>query len=669
MRSNPGTWALGFGALATLLAAGRALLLRQRREARAGSGLAAYQPLLLSLGAALVLAAPLPALLVLVGKRVDLANRDAEVSGEFVRGLGELLPSIALLWLGLAFVQRCFRAEGLAEQHLGWPLARAKRLSRSLFLFTGPFLLAHLVVGLLEFGPRNEAFGSTLGRAVFVFQMAWLALFARGLTGPSVDKDGNPSEEPVNASLDAHRNRPFLRQLARLWRTTALIAPVLLAGLSLLGYQFTARQLFGSLLATLALVAGLYLSQAVAMRMVEIAKRKVAVARLRRSLQQDKPGQDSSESNEAEEPASSLSEVSQQVRQLVATAFTVAGLIGFYLIWISEVPALGIFREIDLWSVQGVEELASDTVSSSDTTRSTLTSSGSTVTLADLLLAIAAGLITFAAARRLPALLDILVLERLHLTNGERYAYTTVLRYLVTLAGIIASFSLIRIGWNQVQFLAAAISVGLGFGLQEIFANFVSGLILLFERPVRIGDWVTIGSTSGQVTKIRIRATTLLDYEQRELIVPNKEFVTGQLINWTLTDSVSRMSLSVGVAYGSDTNLARRLMVEVASKTKLVLDEPEPKAVFIGFGDSTLDLRLDVYIPERLSMVDIQNDLHTGIDRAFKEAGLEIAFPQRDLHLRTAPAALQVQHQGAPPAGPGPTDEADEDDWEDEYPA
>ncbi len=668
-KANPGAWALGLGALVTLVAAGRALLVRLRRVAQAGPGLAAYRPLLLSLGTALALAAPLPALLALAGRRVDLANREADISLEFLRGLGELLPNIALLWLGLAFVQRCFRAQGLAEQHLGWDLTRAKRLSRSLFLFTGPFLLAHLVVGLLEFSPRNEAFGSTLGRMVFVFQMAWLALFARGLTGPPVDKQGDSSDEPANPAFDAHRNRPFLRRLARLWRTTALIAPILLAGLSLLGYQFTARQLFGSLVATLALVAGLYLSQAVVMRMVEVAKRKVAVARLRRSLQQGQAGQDPSVSSEAEEPASSLSEVSQQVRQLVATAFTVAGLIGFYLIWISEVPALGIFREIDLWSVQGAEELTSDAGQSSGVTHPSLASGGSTVTLADLLLAIAAGLVTFAAARRLPALLDILILERLRLTNGERYAYTTVLRYLVTLAGIIASFSLIRIGWNQVQFLAAAISVGLGFGLQEIFANFVSGLILLFERPVRIGDWVTIGSTSGQVTKIRIRATTLLDYEQRELIVPNKEFVTGQLINWTLTDAVSRMSLSVGVAYGSDTHLARRLMVEVAGKTKLVLDEPEPKAVFIGFGDSALDLRLDVYIPERLSIVDIQNDLHTGIDRAFKEAGLEIAFPQRDLHLRTAPAALQIQHKDAPPAAAGPAGEAEEDDWEDEYPA
>jgi potassium efflux system protein len=175
--------------------------------------------------------------------------------------------------------------------------------------------------------------------------------------------------------------------------------------------------------------------------------------------------------------------------------------------------------------------------------------------------------------------------------------------------------------------------VGLGFGLQEIFANFVSGIILLLERPVRVGDMVTVGEVTGKVSRIRIRATTITDFDLKELIIPNREFITGQLINWSLSDRKARVVIPVGVAYGSDTELARKTLLDVAAAEPDVLDDPEPTAFFLGFGASSLDFQLRVFIDDTDKLFLLRHRLHMAIDAAFREKGITIAFPQQDVHL------------------------------------
>jgi potassium efflux system protein len=187
------------------------------------------------------------------------------------------------------------------------------------------------------------------------------------------------------------------------------------------------------------------------------------------------------------------------------------------------------------------------------------------------------------------------------------------------------------------------LSVGLGFGLQEIVANFVCGLIVLFERPFRIGDTVTIGDISGTVTRIRIRATTVIDFDRKELIVPNKEFIVGRLVNWSLSDNRIRIRIPVGIAYGSDTKLATELLVQAARKNPHVLHKPAAEAVFKGFGDNSLDFELRVYINGIENWWSMLHELNISIDNAFKEAGVTIAFPQRDVHLdATGPLEVRV---------------------------
>ncbi len=204
------------------------------------------------------------------------------------------------------------------------------------------------------------------------------------------------------------------------------------------------------------------------------------------------------------------------------------------------------------------------------------------------------------------------------------------------------------IGWQNVQWLVAAMTVGLGFGLQEIFANFVSGIILLFERPARVGDIVTVGAITGTVTKIRIRATTILDWDNKELIVPNKEFVTGNLVNWTLSNPNLRLVLKVGVAYGSDTRLVTELLYQVANQSLNVLETPEPSVVFNEFGDSSLNFELRLFVSDLKLYRSLRHELHIAIDDIFRQHQIEIAFPQCDLHVKSMPIVAQnnlVIHQ------------------------
>jgi potassium efflux system protein len=187
--------------------------------------------------------------------------------------------------------------------------------------------------------------------------------------------------------------------------------------------------------------------------------------------------------------------------------------------------------------------------------------------------------------------------------------------------------------------------VGIGFGLQEIVANFISGIIVLFERPIRIGDVITIGDTDGTVTKIRSRATTIRNWDGKELLVPNKEFITGRLLNWSLSDQVTRVILSVGIAYGSDVRLAMRLLEEAARENENVLDDPAPSVIFETFGDNALGLLLRCFVDSTDLRFPTVSALNQAINDKFNAAGIVIAFPQRDLHLDTSrPLQVELRH-------------------------
>ena len=169
----------------------------------------------------------------------------------------------------------------------------------------------------------------------------------------------------------------------------------------------------------------------------------------------------------------------------------------------------------------------------------------------------------------------------------------------------------------------AALGVGLGFGLQEIFANFISGIIILFERPIRIGDVITIGELSGTVSRIRIRATTIIDFDRKEIIIPNKAFVTERLINWSLSDTVTRLIVTVGFAYGSDLKACREILETAARENSRVMSDPEPMILFMAFGASTLDHELRVYVKDIGDRLYATDELNRHIDELCRERGVE----------------------------------------------
>lgn len=243
-----------------------------------------------------------------------------------------------------------------------------------------------------------------------------------------------------------------------------------------------------------------------------------------------------------------------------------------------------------------------------------------------------------ALIRNLPGLLEVLVLSRLNMRQGTSYAITTILNYAIIAIGAMTVFGSLGVSRDKLQWLAAALSVGLGFGLQEIFGNFVSGLIILFERPVRIGDTVTIGTFSGTVSKIRIRATTITDFDRKEVIIPNKAFVTERLINWSLSDTVTRVVIRLGVAYGSDLDKVKAVLLKAAHDHPKVMQEPAPAVFFTTFGASTLDHELRLYVRELRDRSYTVDELNRAIDRLCRENDINIAFNQLEVHLRNEKA-------------------------------
>jgi potassium efflux system protein len=197
--------------------------------------------------------------------------------------------------------------------------------------------------------------------------------------------------------------------------------------------------------------------------------------------------------------------------------------------------------------------------------------------------------------------------------------------------------------------------LGLGFGLQEIFANFISGLIILLERPIRVGDVVTIGAVTGVVSRIHMRATTIIDGDRKELIIPNKEFITGQVLNWTLTDPVNRVAINVGVAYGSDTAQTAKILQKIAHDHPQVLDDPSPNVSLESFGNSSLNFVLRCFLPNLEKRGTVITDLHIAIERELRKAGIEMSYPHHDVNLRVVDPispALQSVIAGGNPAWP-----------------
>lgn len=230
-------------------------------------------------------------------------------------------------------------------------------------------------------------------------------------------------------------------------------------------------------------------------------------------------------------------------------------------------------------------------------------------------------------------------LHHTHLEPGLQFAIAKVAGYLYIALGVFISLTMVGFDLSSLAFLAGAAGVGLGFGLQNVVSNFVSGLILLMERPVAIGDRVDISGVMGRVTAINLRSTTIITNDNIAIIVPNSNFITNSVTNWSYGDPKVRLRVPVGVAYGTDLQKLKRVLLEVAQANPHVLHSPEPAVYFIAFGDSSLNFELAIWTTDmKGGPRPIRSELNFAVDEALRKNQIEIPFPQRDLHLRSGKA-------------------------------
>jgi len=259
--------------------------------------------------------------------------------------------------------------------------------------------------------------------------------------------------------------------------------------------------------------------------------------------------------------------------------------------------------------------------------------------------------LSFQISRLVCFILDEDFLPRFTLPRGVPSTISRLTYYAILLLGFVIALAAAGLDLGRITILAGAFGVGIGFGLQNIVNNFVSGLILLFERPVHVGDKIQLAQDlTGEVIRIGIRASVVRTFEGAEVLVPNGQLISDALTNWTLSDSKRRMTIPVGVAYGTNPQKVIDILKDLASAHSEVLKDPGPIAFFMGFGESSLDFSLRVWVANFESGFQVRSDLAVAINAALEEAGIEIPFPQRDLHIRSVTGDLKLQEGNEPPA-------------------
>ncbi|WP_407292981.1 mechanosensitive channel MscK [Stutzerimonas zhaodongensis] len=574
-----------------------------------------HTPLALLLN--LLLALPGALFLALCGYLLQMDGRGQN------EALGAAFYQMAQAWLVFYSAYRMLSPNRVAETHFGWFRPQVIFLRNEIRRLGLVVMALVAVVAIAEHQPANlvdDVIGIVVVLICFAL-MSW-RLTRLLLKGP------------------ASQNATPLQRFIGLLFSILPLALILVVGF---GYYYTALKLTGRLIDTLYLLLAWIVIEATLIRGLTVAARRLAYQRAltKRETQPDEP-MDSSEATG--EDGLDIEQVNQQSLRLTRLAMFGLFFAVLYWVWADLISVVSYLDNVVLYEfVSGSGDAATTNA----------------ITLNNLLGALLIVAITVALARNLPGLLEVVVLSKLHLAQGSAYATTTLLSYVLAGIGIVSTLSTLGVSWDKLQWLVAALSVGLGFGMQEIFANFISGLIILFERPVRIGDVVTIGNLSGTVSRIRIRATTITDFDRKDIIVPNKTFITSQLVNWSLSDTITRVTIKVGVAYGSDLDLVKKLLHKAANDNPRVLKDPEPLVFFLTFGESTLDHELRIHVRDLADRNPATDEINRAIDREFAKAGISIAFRQVDvflknfdgkqLHLGTAPRLAQPDNQGTTP--------------------
>ncbi|KQN43601.1 miniconductance mechanosensitive channel MscM [Rouxiella silvae] len=524
--------------------------------------------------------------------------------------------TLPVLWLFM-ISHYLAHPKGLFITHFNWPQRRVARALR--YYSLSIWLVVPLIMALITFDNLNDReFSNTLGRLCFIVLCVLLSLVTQSLKRAGIplylDKQGD-GENLLNSTL---------------W-WMMLSAPLIAAFASMLGYLATSQALLARLETSLAIWFLLLVIYHIIRRWMLIQRRKIAFERAKQRraeiLSQRAKGEEESQlanssegAIEVEEPVVDLDTISAQSLRLVRSLLAMIALVSLIFLWSEIHSAFSFLENIKLWDVsstaQGVESMQP-------------------ITLGHVLIAILVLIITTQLVRNLPALLELALLQHLDLTPGTGYAALTITKYAVLLIGGLTGFSMLGIEWGKLQWLVAAMGVGLGFGLQEIFANFISGLMILFEKPIRIGDTVTIRNLTGSVTKINTRATTIVDWDRKEIIVPNKAFITEQFINWSLSDSVTRVVLTVPAPVEANSEEVTSILTQAARKCSLVLDTPAPEAYLVDLQQGIQIFELRMHAAEMAHRMPLRHEIHQLILAGFREHGIILPFPPFQVRMET----------------------------------
>ena len=527
--------------------------------------------------------------------------------------------SMAGYWWFFSFILATLRPNGIVVRHFGFSqesAANIQDVTKRIIVSVVLLLNTSIFSNVMDSGLANDVLGEINTIVALIFCIAIIApRFIR-------------TEKSFNLNDTDQRDK----KIFKLVRILLQLVPIILIVLIAVGYYYTALNLITHLINTYIAWVVWSLIRYTIYRGITVASRRLAYRRLqekRQQKQQDNPEASKSDEvviNEQEEGLA-LNDVRNQLLRFADLFIWTALFAILYYVWSDLVTVVSYLRDITLWQQTSTTEAGVVT---------------ETISLFNLIVALIIVVITYILVRNIQGILEVLIFSRVKLSQGTPYTITTLLTYALVAVGGAWAFSTLGMSWSKLQWLFAALSVGLGFGMQEIFANFVSGIILLFERPIRVGDTVTINDVTGTVAKIRIRAITMIDPDRKEVIVPNKSFVTGQVTNWALSNTVTRLVVSVGVAYGSDLELVKRLLLQAANELPTVLRDPEPRALFLNFGASTLDHELRVYVGQVADRNDTLDALNRRVNELFAENNIDIAFNQLDIFIKNKDTGEEI---------------------------
>lgn len=563
----------------------------------------------------------------------------------FVHSVAAGLQRAATFALPLELLRVICVRGGLAERHFDWPPRLVIGWRRNLSWFLPVGMAAITLIGIIENTADEHRLDSS-GRLTFLVFAALSAIFSlltiRRVRIHATTHDGVVAEDTDMLS-------------ERFWKLAPKLAVTVCAGLFVLGwigYFYTALQLTWRLQSTAWFALGLLVLRATIRRWIALERRRMVVLQDEELMSIAAAGREPGNQSQNAflfprwnwpDFRLNLKQIVNQMRSLLDTGFLTLAFIGMWFVWADVMPALNILDRFTLWQTTVEQAVTQNDPASGPSVIKV--SRPIRVTAANLGVAMLIVAISIVAGRNIPGLVEVILLEHLSVDAGIRFAATCLVRYAIFLTGMSGAFAQIGIGWNNIQWLVAAASVGLGFGLQEIFCNFVSGIILLFERPMRVGDVVTIGETTGTVSRIRFRATTVVDGDRKELIVPNKEFITGKLLNWTLSDRVNRVGVKVVVDSQSDPQKVRRVLLDIADQQPELLKEPPP-TVTLEDMNGGLTFMLRAFLPTLESRGTAIHDLHTEIHKRFRAEGIVMSTPTQELYVHLKD---HQSHSSTPP--------------------